>query len=291
MYKSIFQLDFFRYFIKKFNDNKLMVSAGYLTYSTMLAIVPLFMVSFAIFAAFPAFAGLTDKVKGFIFSNLTPQVGNIAYKYLDGFIANANKMSTFGIIGLIIVALILISAVDRTLNEIWAKTTKRTLFFSFAIYWMILTLGPLFLALSIGISSYIFSLRYFAPDGVLSFSANLLGLAPFFITWFAFSLIYSIVPNTDVNYKHALIGALLAAIFFTLGKAAFSWYIVNFPSYQIIYGALATLPILILWIQLSWIFILLGAQITAALGEYYSVKEKDKNMAQNIENKTATNEV
>lgn len=102
---------------------------------------------------------------------------------------------------------------------------------------------------------------------MLSFSQHLLELTPFLLIWLLFSLVYKLVPNTEVKFLHAAIGALLAAIFFTLGKKAFIWYITSFPSYQAIYGALAVLPIMIVWIHLSWKMVLLGGQFAAVLKE------------------------
>ncbi|MBV7388209.1 virulence factor BrkB family protein [Pasteurellaceae bacterium TAE3-ERU1] len=262
-------LIFLKLFWHRYNENKLNMAAGYLTYSTMLALVPLVMVSLAIFSAFPVFKEISGEVQNMIFSNFAPQTGGVVQDYINEFVENSKKMSGVGIIGLIVVALMLISSIDRTLNDIWPNTNSRTLFVSFAMYWMILTLGPLFLGVSVIVSSYIFSSDAFSNA---TFSTYLLSIIPFLLTWLAFTLIYTVVPNTKVNLRYAMIGALIAAIFFTLGKRAFTWYITAFPSYQLIYGAMATLPILLLWIQLSWTFVLLGAQLTAVLEDMRLIK-------------------
>ncbi|TNG96849.1 virulence factor BrkB family protein [Pasteurellaceae bacterium USgator11] len=264
-------LIFLKLFWHRFNENKLNMAAGYLTYSTMLALVPLMMVVLAIFSAFPVFSEVSGQVQSLIFDNFAPETGGVVQQYLNEFVANSKKMSGIGIIGLIVVALMLISSIDRTLNDIWPNTNSRTPLFSFAMYWMILTLGPLFLAVSLIVSSYIFSIQFFSHQTVMSFGTKLLSLVPFILTWLAFTLIYTVVPNTKVNLRYAMIGALVAAIFFTLGKKGFTWYMTAFPSYQLIYGALATLPILLLWIQLSWTFVLLGAQLTAVLEDLHLV--------------------
>ncbi|MFC0308851.1 virulence factor BrkB family protein [Gallibacterium trehalosifermentans] len=254
-------------FAFRFKQNKLSQAAGFLTYSTMLAIVPLFMVIFAFFAAFPVFNDLIKDLEQFMFTNFAPSVSSTVEHYIRMFIANTKKMSAIGIVGLIIVALMLIKSIDTTLNDIWANSKKRPAFYSFSIYWLILTLGPIFMATSIGVSSYLFSSSLFTYKTGLPFGLKLLSFIPFLLAWLAFTCIYTIVPNTKVNIKHAACGALIAAIFFTLGKACFTWYMQAFPSYQLIYGALATLPIMILWIHLSWTFVLLGAQLTAVLDD------------------------
>ncbi|HHF3489925.1 TPA: virulence factor BrkB family protein [Haemophilus influenzae] len=252
-------------FWKRFSENKLNQVAGALTYSTMLAMVPLVMVIFSIFSAFPVFNEVTGELKEMIFTNFAPSASDMVGEYIDQFVSNSKKMSAVGIVSLIAVALMLINNIDRTLNSIWHNSQSRSPLSSFAIYWMILTLGPLIIGVSIGISSYIKIM--FEQSEHLSLGLKLLSFVPFLFTWFIFTLIYTVVPNKKVKIKHSAYGAFLAAIFFTLGKQAFTWYIVTFPSYQLIYGAMATLPIMLLWIQISWLVVLVGAQLAATLDE------------------------
>ncbi|MGF7453922.1 virulence factor BrkB family protein [Pasteurella bettyae] len=262
---------FLQVFWHRFNQNKLPQAAGSLTYSTMLAIVPLAMVVFSIFSAFPMFAEATATMKEFVFTNVAPSTGDVVGQYIDEFVNNSKQMSAIGVISLIAVALLLIKSIDNTLNDIWNVTNRSTIF-SFAIYWTILTLGPIFIGVSFAASSYVRSMSLFASELDLPFGLQLLSFVPFFLTWLSFTLIYALVPNKKVSFQHAAVGALVAAIFFTLGKQAFAWYIVTFPSYQLIYGAMATLPITLLWIQLSWLFVLLGAQLAAVLDDMRSIK-------------------
>ena len=268
-------------FWQRFNQNKLTQAAGYLTYSTMLAIVPLIMVVFSIFSAFPVFNEVTGALKEFIFTNFAPSASDMVGQYIDEFVNNSKKMSAVGVISLIVVALMLINSIDRTLNSIWHDTETRPIFTSFAIYWLILTLGPLLVGVSVAASAYVKSM--FESASNFSFGLKLLSFVPFLSTWFIFTLIYMVVPNKKVSIKHSAAGALIAAVFFTLGKQAFTWYIVTFPSYQLIYGAMATLPIMLLWIQLSWTVVLLGAQLAAVLAEVRS--KKMMNLEQSEETK------
>ncbi|MCW9699064.1 virulence factor BrkB family protein [Avibacterium sp. 20-129] len=273
---------FLNVFWLRFNQNKLTQAAGYLTYSTMLALVPLIMVIFSIFSAFPVFNEVTGELKHFIFTNFAPAASDTVGEYIDQFVANSKQMSAVGIISLIVVALLLINSIDRTLNSIWHDSSVRPTIFSFAIYWLILTLGPIIIATSIGVSTYVTNLasNFLQSDLSLPFGLKILSFIPFILTWFIFTLIYKIVPNKPVSIKHSAVGALVAAIFFTLGKQAFAWYITNFPSYQLIYGAMATLPIMLLWIQLSWIAILLGAQLAAVLGDMRLLKNGEIELQQ-----------
>ncbi|SEQ16862.1 virulence factor BrkB family protein [Basfia succiniciproducens] len=267
----------FAVFHCRFQQNKLTQAAGALTYSTMLAIVPLVMVVFAIFSAFPMFNEAAAELKTFIFDNFSPSAGDTVGQYIDEFVVNSKSMSAVGIISLIAVALLLINQIDRTINDIW-HSKNRNFIFSMTIYWTLLTLGPIFIGMSFAINTYIRSIIAFEGDLGLPFGLKLLSFVPFLLTWLSFSLIYTLVPNTKVNFRYAAVGALVAAIFFTLGKKAFAWYMATFPSYQLIYGAMATLPITLLWIQLSWLFILLGAQLTAVLGDMRLIKSGDLNL-------------
>ncbi|PVX39198.1 tRNA-processing RNAse BN [Pasteurella langaaensis DSM 22999] len=256
----------------RFNQNKLTQAAGALTYSTMLAIVPLVMVIFSIFTAFPIFNEMAGAAKEFIFTNFAPAASDIVGQYIDEFVNNSKQMSAIGIVSLIAVALLLIHTINSTLNAIW-NAQPRGAIFSFTIYWAILTLGPILMGASFAVSRYVSSITMFNSELALPFGVTLLSFVPFLLTWLGFTFIYAVVPNKKVNIKHAAWGALVAAIFFTLGKKAFAWYIVTFPSYQVIYGAMATLPLMLLWLQLSWLFILLGAQLAAVLDDIYWLKQ------------------
>ena len=164
-------------FWRRFSENKLNQAAGALTYSTMLAIVPMVMVIFSIFSAFPVFHEVTGELKEMIFTNFAPSASDMVGEYIDQFVSNSKKMSAVGIVSLIAVALMLINIIDRTLNSIWHDTSIRPIFTSFAIYWMILTFGPLLIGTSIGISSYIKVM--FEQSETLSLGVKLLSLLPF----------------------------------------------------------------------------------------------------------------
>lgn len=256
---------FIKYFIQRAQENRLPMAAGYLTYSTMLALVPLIMVVFSIITAFPFFEQATQSLKSLIYDNFAPTSSEMVAEYIDLFVSNSRKMGIISIIGLVIVAVMLISSIDNILNKMWHGARKRSIFLSFLLYTAILFFAPLIAGASIAISSYVMSLSLFSENGVLSFGESLLEYTPFFLIWLLFSMVYKWVPNTEVKFKYAATGAFFAAIFFTLGKQAFIWYIASFPSYQAIYGALATLPIMLVWIHLSWNVVLFGAQLASVL--------------------------
>lgn len=254
--------------LKRADNDGLTLLAGHLAYVSLLSLVPLIAVVFSLFALFPVFSDISTQLKDFIFANFLPATGNIIQRYLEQFVANSSRMTAVGTCGLIVTSLLLIASVDSVLNKIWNSHTRRPIVYSFAVYWMVLTLGPILLVASVAISSYLLSLNWLSLNGVHSMVDWLLRALPLLISWITFFLLYSIVPKARVPYQDALIGALVAGALFELGKKIFALYVQLFPSYQLIYGVLAVIPILFLWVYVSWCIVLLGAEITITLGEF-----------------------
>ena len=246
-------------------DDQITVNAGYLAYVTLLSIVPLVAVGVAIFSAFPGFESTLITIENFLFTNLVPTSSDVIKEHISAFAGNANKMTAVGVGFLAAVSLLLIRNVDATLNRILRIKKKRPMMISFAVYWMVLSLGPVLLGASIGVTSYIVSLVSFADQGIPGFSGFLLKLLPYIISMVGFIMLYTLVPNTRVPFRAAIPGALFAAMLFELTKKGFALYISHFPSYEVIYGALATIPILFVWVYLSWIVVLLGAEFTVCI--------------------------
>ena len=259
--------------LKRSDKDGLTLLAGHLAYVSLLSLVPLIAVVFSLFALFPVFSDISAQLKTFIFSNFMPATGNTIQRYLEQFVANSSKMTAVGTCGLIVTALLLIASVDSVLNKIWDSKTKRPIVFSFAVYWMVLTLGPILLVASVAVSSYLLSLNWLNLSGVHSLIDHALRILPLLISWVTFWLLYQVVPTVRVPAKDALVGALVSGALFELSKKIFTLYIQLFPSYQLIYGVLAVIPILFLWVYVSWCIVLLGAEITVTLGEYRSLRK------------------
>ncbi|ORN00258.1 hypothetical protein HA46_07675 [Pantoea septica] len=260
---------------KRIDEDNMTTQAGNLAFVSLLALVPLIAVVFALFSAFPVFSEVSVQLKNFIFANFVPATGNVVERYLDQFVANVHRMTALGAIGLIVTALLLMHSVDTALNTIWRSHKKRPLVYSFAVYWMILTLGPLLAGASLAISSYLLSLRWISDSGVYGVIDQVLRVFPLLLSWLAFWLLYSIVPTRSVPSRDALIGALVAGALFELGKKGFALYVTMFPSYQLIYGVLAVIPILFLWVYWTWCIVLLGAEITVTQGDYRQLKQQE----------------
>ncbi|TCT14195.1 tRNA-processing RNAse BN [Bibersteinia trehalosi] len=263
-------INFAKLFARRMQENRVGIYAGYLTYSTLLSIVPLIMVAFSVFALSPIFDDAASQLKEYVYDNFAPNAGAMVQTYLELFVSNSKKMGIVSILGLVVVAVMLISNIDKAFNEMWQNTPKRPPVRSFLVYLGILIFAPLMAGASIAVSTYLLSLQMFDLQGIeeiISLKIYLLKFVPFLLTWLMFTMIYKLVPNTTVKFKHAALGALFAGAFFTLGKQLFIWYITTFPSYQAIYGALATIPIMFVWVQLSWKVVLLGGQFASVLKE------------------------
>lgn len=260
-------MEYCGYLIQRVNHDRLTVTAGSMAYVTLLSLVPLLTVVVSALSAVPAFAGVGAQVQQFVIANFVPAAGAVVTTYLNEFVVNAGKMTVVGIGALFVVAMMLISSIDKSLSYIWRVKKKRRWVISLAVYWMILTLGPILLGSSIALSSYLGSLALLDHQTLHGVVQQSLQWLPSMMSSLAFLLLYSLVPNCPVRFKHALIGALCASILFELSKKGFVIYLAHFHSYQMIYGALSVIPILFVWVYLCWCIVLLGAEITASLGE------------------------
>ena len=267
--------DLFNIFIKRCREDNITISAGHLAYVTLLSLVPFIMVTFTIMSAFPAFASVRSKLEHFVFSNFVPTASDVVHKYMTDFVGNASQMSAIGILSLLVVALMLISNVDKTLNRIWRTQSDRPIVYTFAIYWMVITLGPMLIGSSVVVSSYLTGLAAFTEEYTPGLGTFLLSLVPSGAAMLAFTILYMVVPNRRVFARHALVGAIVATVAFEITKSGFALYVTNFPSYELIYGALAVVPILFLWVYLSWIIVLFGAEFTCSLGEAFENRKAE----------------
>jgi membrane protein len=258
-------IDIIKSFFNKLKDERITVSSGHMAYVSLLSLVPVIMVFFMVMSAFPAFSEMRQDFENFIFSNFLPASGDVVQNHISEFVDNASEMGAISIVTLLVVALLLISNIDTTLNHLWKTKTQRPLIYTLAIYWMVITLGPLLIGSSIAVSSYLGTIAEFANDYTPGFGTAFLSLIPSLAAVGAFMLLYMVVPNRPVRAKYAIWGAVLAAVLFELSKKGFAFYVANFPSYQIIYGALAVIPILFVWVYLCWIVVLVGAVFSCAI--------------------------
>ncbi len=253
--------------------------AAGLSYASLLAIVPLLAVGLSVLAGFPAFESWRVELQLFVFENVLPDVGIAFSDHLITFIENAKKMTAAGMAGLAVTALLLMSNINGAVNEIWRVAEPRPLAARLVVYWTILTLGPLFIGASLSVSSYAFAAVQWFDAAALGGGLGLSRLASTGFSILGFALIYLVVPNRAVHPGHALTGGLVAAVLFELLKGGFGLYLREFPSFQLVYGAVSALPIFLVWMYLSWVVILFGAQVAAALPEWRAAQARGRSVA------------
>ncbi|MCG8124553.1 MAG: YihY family inner membrane protein, partial [Candidatus Thiodiazotropha taylori] len=211
----------------------------------------------------------SEQIENFLFQNFVPAAGEAVQEHLRNFSQKAAKLTGVGFVFLVLVALLLMSNIDKAFNTIWHVRKQRPPLAKFTVYWAILSLGPILIVVSVGVTSYLVSIPLLEQaEAVVMVRSKLFSMMPVLISALAFSLLYALVPNRSVPMRHALLGGLLAALLFELSKRGFALYVTTFPTYEAIYGALAVVPIFLIWIYLSWLVTLLGAEFTYCLGIY-----------------------
>jgi len=266
---AIWLFCFVPYVFQQFFAGRTMQSASSLAYTTLLSLVPLIAVMFSFFSNMPVFKDISEIIQEFVFNNFVPSFGQTIRDYLINFSIKASKLTTTGIIVLVIIALMLMATINKALDNIWHINKQRHLIARFLVYWAILTLGPVLIGVGLYSTSYLLALPLIENvDTVINIKSRLLALMPFFTTSIAFTLLYVLVPNTHVNRRHAIAGGVTAAILFELAKYTFGLYVKAVPTYTVIYGAIAVIPMFLIWIYVSWLIVLLGAQISYSLSVF-----------------------
>lgn len=248
----------------RFREDRLGLTAGSLTFTTLIALVPLVTVMLAVFTVFPMFSGFEAALQKYFLQNLVPDtIARPVLRALTAFATKARGMGTLGLLLLVATALAMALTIDRTLNAIWRVRRARPFAQRILVYWAGLTLGPLLLGVSLSLSSYAVSasrgLVGRLPGGV----EVLLDAVQFGLFAGATAALFHFVPNTSVRWRHAWAGGLFVAVGFEGAKQLLAWYVASVPTFSAVYGAFATVPILLLWIYLGWVIVLLGAVIAA----------------------------
>jgi len=259
-------VEFWRFLLQRFIADKGTSNAAALTYTSLFAVVPMMTVTFSMLSAVPAFQDTGEQIQSFIFRNFVPSAGDALQQYLREFTTQARKLTWIGVAVLAATAFWMLVTIEKTFNTIWRVRQPRRGVSSFLLYWAILSLGPLLLGGGFAISTYFTSLSLISgPDALLGVQ-EALKFMPLLFSVTAFTLLYSTVPNAQVPFRHALLGGFFAAILFEVAKMLFGLYVRLFPGYQLIYGAFATVPLFLLWIYLSWLIVLFGAELVCSLG-------------------------
>ena len=251
---------------ERFREDRLGLTASSLTFTTMLALVPLVTVALALFSAFPMFGKVQGAVQAWLVQSLVPEaIARQVLGYVTQFSGKASRLGFVGLGVLFVSALALVLTMDRTLNTIWRVRRPRPLAQRVLIYWALMTLGPLLLGASLSFTSYaVYASRGLVrgmPGGVQFF----LGLLQFGLIAAGLTCLYRYVPHTPVRLAHAVAGGVFAAVGIEVARRLLAMYLGFVPTYSMVYGAFATVPILLVWLYLAWLVVLLGAVIAAHL--------------------------
>jgi membrane protein len=263
--------DFLHFIALRFKQDRCGQLSASLTFTTLLSLVPLITIALTLFSAFPVFADFSSHIKTFFLSNLMPETGGrMITRYMEQFAESAAKLTTVGIVFLATTAMLMMVTIDNAFNAIWRVRTQRNIIHRVLIYWAVLTLGPLLVGGSLTLTSWLIGLSVGYAHELSSVGVVMLKVIPVILTSLAFSLLYRIVPNRYVSIRHAIIGGIIGAALFESMNRIFAFYIAHFPTYKLVYGAFASIPIFLMWIYLSWFTVLFGALITAALPHWRS---------------------
>jgi membrane protein len=261
---------FIHFVWRRFVDDKCFETAGALSYTTLVSLVPLIVASLAMFAAFPVFSEARNTLMGFVFSNFVPAAGVRVEEYLNSFADNASQLTGISILVMFFSALSMMVSIEDRLNRIWRVQRARAWGSRLLLYWAALTLGPVLIVGGLIVSSYVTALPLLNDAAEqLGLRHTLLSTLPFIVTFVTLALLYFVVPNRRVRWQDALIGAVLGALLFEIARWGFAQFIHHAQTYQQIYGAaMAAIPIFLLWIYLSWVIVILCASIAASISAF-----------------------
>lgn len=260
--------DFVSRFATRFREERCLQAAASLAFTTLLALVPLVAVALVLISKFELFSGLGEALRAFLLANLLPdKAGRVVATYALQFSHKTGRLTAIGTAMIGATAILLMLSVDRVFGQIWRVKQPRPLLRRVAVHLGALVLGPIALGASIAATTYLVTAslgwvnepRWLADLFLKTVSVALLAAV--------FAFLYCVVPNRQVERPHAIAGGVVAALGFVLIQRLFALYVAKFPTYTLIYGAFATVPIFLVWLHLSWLVVLVGALVAAVLGE------------------------
>jgi membrane protein len=267
---------FGRYSVLRFGRDGCLAGAGALSYTTLVALIPAMAIALAVLSAVPVFAEMRDDLLARLFESVVPQVGAEVEWWFRYFAGTSVRTTTIGAAALAVTVVLLLATVEDQLHAIWHVTSPRPWVQRILGYWAILTLGPLLLGVSFSLPEYLdllarhAGLQAYEPSDLMGADGvrHLLHVVPFLLETVAFTLLYALIPNCSVRWREAVVGALVATTLLEALKAGFAVYVSYFSSYRAVYGALAAIPIFLVWMYVAWSAVLFGAVVAAALPQW-----------------------
>ncbi len=263
--------------VKKLKDKELAHYASSLSFHTILALIPILLISLSIFTKLPSFKEHYEKIQNFIFSSLIPTQQELISSYLNKFISNTGSMGTMGLIFVLYISIMFFFDYEKIISSIF-KIKPRSLWEAISTYWTMLTMMPLGLAISFFISQ---KAQDFLSQSEYTNSINILIFAPYLIIWFLFFIAYSISVNLKIKKRFALISSFVASLVWYVSKTLFVYYVAYNKTYLSIYGSFSVVMFFFLWIYFSWLIYLYGIKLYKVLDDKYSKREEKSNKSQN----------
>ena len=264
-------LRFLRFVAVRLQQDRCTELAAALTFTTLLSVVPLLTIMLTVFSAFPVFTDLSSHLKEFVLSNMLPETGGrMITRYMEQFAESASRLTAVGIAFLAFTAMWMMLTIDNAFHRIFRVSRQRSMLQRVLVYWAVITLAPLLVGGSLSLTSWLVGLSVGYANQIPDAGVEMLKLLPVILTSAAFTLLFRVVPNRYVPMRHAIIGGVIAAVAFESMNRAFAFYISHFPTYKLVYGAFASVPIFLMWIYLSWLTLLFGAIITASISHWRS---------------------
>ena len=261
---------FLRFVLRRWSDDRCPQIAGSLTYTTLLAVVPMFAVAVAVLSSSPFFEDVMSGIKVWLLLNLLPDIAHkIITVYMEQFAEHAVRLTWYGLAVVFALAVWTMLIMDRSFNAIWRVRRSRPYWVMVVGYMALVVTGPLLLLVSVTISTYIMALSAGVPGWASAAHAFALRAVPIAMSSIAFFLIYRIVPHRKVPWRHALLGAVVASVLFEAAKQVFSFFVRESPTYSLVYGAFAAVPVFLVWLYLSWLVVLLGAELAASAAYWH----------------------
>lgn len=259
-------MDFALFLIKRFEVNENRKTAAALTFVSLFAVVPLMTFGYSLLTYFPEYSAFIEEFQSFLFQHFVPTSGEVLQEHLHGFAHQAKQLTSLGLGVLLVSAVGMMMTLESGFNQIWRIGSIR-MGRSLILYWLVLVMGPLLLGAGFLVSSYIFSSTMWQTymGGMQQISHGIIKSLPFLLSTLAFSLTYYFLPRCQVRFRHAFLGGLIATGLLELAKQLFVFLVSLTPSYQIVYGAFALVPLLLLWIYIAWCVLLLGAELVRGL--------------------------
>jgi membrane protein len=241
-------------------------TAGSLAFTTVLGLVPLATVTFAFVARFPVFQQWLDALEVFLLKYTLPGGANeVVHRYFREFTEKAAGLTGMSVVFILLAATLVIATIEREINALWGIGVKRPMARRLVVYVLGTTLGPLLVGASISVTTWVLTQSLAAVPTELTPTGFAVKAMPLVLSTLALALLYALVPNRRVPWRHAFAGAFPAALAFEGAKHLFAAYVKNVPTYELVYGTLAALPVFLIWIYVCWLIVLAGAAITATL--------------------------